>query len=217
MSGLFIKDIRLLMQRKRFLIMFAFLAVTLSYATDGTFIISYLTMVGSMLALSTISLDEFDNGFSFLFSLPVSRKNYAAEKYLFSYIWLGICWFIGVLLQVIMTFAKGEAFASGEFLTLVFVFLAVFMVVLAIMIPIELKFGVEKSRVAMFAVVGICFVIGILIAKIMESMGIDLSNFAERADGLPIVLLPATLIVAALIVSAVSYFITIGIMEKKEF
>ena len=40
------------------------------------------TIVTAIFAITTISYDEFDNGLAFLMTLPVTRKQYVAEKYL---------------------------------------------------------------------------------------------------------------------------------------
>lgn len=42
MAGLFEKDIRILMQRKKALLLFLALSVFIGYSQDGTFILSYL-------------------------------------------------------------------------------------------------------------------------------------------------------------------------------
>lgn len=42
-----------------------------------------MTMFGAMIAVGTLSYDETDNGLAFLMTLPVDRKTYVREKYLF--------------------------------------------------------------------------------------------------------------------------------------
>lgn len=61
-------------------------AVILNYNSDGTFIIGYLTVIGSFFVLSTIGYDEHGNSFAFLMTLPVMRKTYAGEKYLIGFL-----------------------------------------------------------------------------------------------------------------------------------
>ena len=73
----------------------------LSFAMDSTFVVTYFTMIGSLLVLTTISYDTFDNGMPFLMSLPVSGKTYAQEKFLFSLIGLFVSWGTGVVVHFI--------------------------------------------------------------------------------------------------------------------
>lgn len=84
MKGLLIKDFKLLKGQKQFLA--AVLVVTIVFMTTNTslsFIISYITVMMGMITLTTISYDEYENGMGYLFTLPVSRKGYVREKYLF--------------------------------------------------------------------------------------------------------------------------------------
>lgn len=86
MLGLFIKDLKLLKaQKKMFMLVGIVTAVVLFNIQDGTemigFMAGYMVFVGTMAATSTIGCDEADHGTVFLFTLPVSRKEYVLEKY----------------------------------------------------------------------------------------------------------------------------------------
>ena len=81
MRGLICKDLRLMMVQKNFLIMLAAVAlVSLAAMDDPMFVIMYMTLIFTSFILSTMSYDEFDNGFPFLFTLPITRKLYVREK-----------------------------------------------------------------------------------------------------------------------------------------
>ena len=54
MAGLFEKDIRILMQRKKALLLFLALSVFIGYSQDGTFILSYLPMLMIIVMIGTI-------------------------------------------------------------------------------------------------------------------------------------------------------------------
>ena len=86
MLGLFIKDLKLLKaQKKMFMLVGIVTAVVLFNIQDGTemigFMAGYMVFVGTMATTSTIGCDEADHGTVFLFTLPVSRKEYVLEKY----------------------------------------------------------------------------------------------------------------------------------------
>lgn len=93
MTGLLIKDFRLLKVQKNFftLIVFILLGMIL-FSENNFFAISFATFIFSLFSTSTVSYDEFDNGNPFLFSLPVTRKGYVLEKYCF-----GLIFLLGVL------------------------------------------------------------------------------------------------------------------------
>lgn len=84
MKGLFVKDIELMKQQKQFFILVVVMEVILNLAGSGSvsFATGYFTIVTAIFAITTISYDEFDNGLAFLMTLPVTRKQYVAEKYL---------------------------------------------------------------------------------------------------------------------------------------
>ena len=85
MKGLFLKDLGLVKGQKQFfgVILIMMVLFTTAY-TNFAFIIAYITVMVGILTLTTISYDEFENGMGYLFTLPVSRREYVGEKYLFS-------------------------------------------------------------------------------------------------------------------------------------
>ena len=71
MKGLFMKDFLILKnQGKTMLIMFA-MGIMMSLTFEPATLVFYVGMLGCLLALSTISYDEADNGYAFIFSLPI--------------------------------------------------------------------------------------------------------------------------------------------------
>ena len=78
---------------------------------------------------NTISYDENEHGYTYLFSLPVNKKIYVREKYMFSFIMTVFGWGIGVICAGIAVFIKpGEVFdlemLAMELIT-IFVFQAI--------------------------------------------------------------------------------------------
>ena len=98
MKGLFVKDIELMKQQKQFFILVIVMGVILNLAGSGSvsFAIGYFTFVTAIFAITTISYDEFDNGLAFLMTLPVTRKQYVAEKYLLGAGLTAVAWGIEV-------------------------------------------------------------------------------------------------------------------------
>ena len=81
MKGLLIKDLKLLKGQKNFFVVLIVIAIVLSVSMSSpSFVIGYMTFIGAVFTLSTISYDEFDNGNAFLFTLPFSRMDYVIEK-----------------------------------------------------------------------------------------------------------------------------------------
>ena len=94
MKGLLIKDTKIILNQKRFLILFLFVAVVLSFSMDSSFIVSYIPMIGVIMILSTISYDYHDEGFSFLMTMPIKPGDYAVAKYVFTILGVSVFWVI---------------------------------------------------------------------------------------------------------------------------
>ena len=112
MKGLFVKDIELMKQQKQFFVLVVVMGVILNLAGSGSvsFAIGYFTIVTAIFAITTISYDEFDNGLAFLMTLPVTRKQYVAEKYLLGAGLTAAAWGIEAITGVI---CKGVAELQG--------------------------------------------------------------------------------------------------------
>ncbi len=112
--GLLEKDFRLFRyQGGRFFLVIAIVGLFLSLAGNmGTSFVSiYITSVMAIYSGSTISYDETEHGYNYLFSLPVNRKIYVQEKYIFSFILTVVGWCAGIICAGIAAMIKpGERF-----------------------------------------------------------------------------------------------------------
>ena len=72
-KGLVIKDIKLIMSQMRLLfVLMVILAIFMAGSMKMTFFVGYVAILSSFLALSTINYDEMENGFAYLFTMPIS-------------------------------------------------------------------------------------------------------------------------------------------------
>lgn len=217
MKGLLIKDFKLLKLQKNFFIVIVAIAIGLAITNDDpTFMLGYLTFIMSLFTLSTISYDEFDNGNTFLFTLPISRKSYVTEKYSFSLLIGSSSWILAVLLAGAFSLIKGTVPILEIIMTAIMMF-PIMLIVYAVMIPFQLEFGGEKGRIAMAGTVGLLFIIGFLIVKIAELSGIDLLNVINTLPTLSMGMLVVIAVVIAIIIFGISMRISISIMDRKEF
>ena len=217
MRGLITKDFLLIFKRKQTLIIFAVLALVMGFAMDGTFIIGYLTMLTAIVSISTISYDEFENGFSFLMTLPVSRKTYVIEKYLFCSFMGFAGWCVSVVIYMIGKLIKQIPVGLIDELPMLFAILPVMLVFTSAIIHLQLKFGVEKSRIAIFAIYGGMALVVFLASKLLSKSSIDVSELVTGLNALSPALVLMLFLILWLAVTAVSYLISVKIMEKKEF
>ncbi len=217
MTGLIVKDIRQLAQKKKYFLMFGVIALVLAFSMDDTFIISYITMIGMVLAISTISYDEFDNGLAFLMTLPVTRKQYALEKHLFGCCLIFISSILGLVLHFVSCLLKGTNYDIKTVIPTSIVFFAVFCMIMSILVPIELHFGIEKSRVVMLIIFGGVFAIGILGKTLTEKFNIDPTLLLSRFQSISPAVLIGSGVAAVLLILIATTGISVAVMEKKEF
>ena len=217
MRGLIEKDLRLTFARKQTLLIYLVIALIMGFSMERSFLIGYLTMLSMIIAVGTLSYDEYDNGFAFLMTLPFSRRTYVLEKYLFCLMISAAGWCAGVLLSAAGNIIRpgGESLLAE--LPMLAALIPTMYLSTAILIPLQLKYGSEKSRIALFIIFGVIAVL-IIGAKNLAGTGdnpfhrlaVTLSSFSPAA-----VLLVLTAVSA--LIAAASCLLSIRIIEKKEF
>lgn len=217
MKGLLIKDLKLMKNQKNFflviLVVIAFLAAG---SDDLSFPMGFTAFIGTLFTLSSISYDEFDNGNAFLFSLPFSRRTYAVEKYIFGAI-LGCCaWILALLITTVIGVFKGVYPDAETALSACFI-LAMMFLILALMLPFQLKFGGERGRIVLIGCIAFLAAAGTLIIKGLELMGIDLLAILDAMPTVNAGILSVIVLLIALLLFGISCLISVGIVQKKEF
>lgn len=214
MRGLLEKDIRLLMHSKQTFLCFIAIAIVLGVTQKNTFMLGYSTFLIAALLVSTLSYDELDHGFTFLFTLPIDRKMYVREKYLLCIGGSIIAWFIALVLYFIVLTVSGSHSVFSEEMVKGLAFLPVAILFLSLLLPLQIKFGVEKSRLV---VLGVSVFAGIMIYFLAEKSGMLDGNVVVSALGL---IGDAAVDVIGLLVAeclaVVSYLCSCRIMKKKE-
>lgn len=218
MRGLLIKDIKLLSNQMRFYAALLALGILLMVFQENVmFAVSYISFMFGMFTISSISYDEIDHGTGFLMTLPITRKLYVQEKYVFALLSAGGSWLFSVIAGLITMAVKEPKTdlllmtgASASILLVVF-----FM--LSLILPVELCFGVEKGRIAMWGVTGGMLLLIIGGVKVLELMKVDYESIVNRfLENSWEVLAVAAVLFCGFVVF-VSYQISRKGMEKKEF
>jgi len=219
MKGLLIKDMRILLRQKTTFLVIVLLGIFLG--TNGgniSFSMGYMMMVSATLTITTISYDYFEKGMSFLFTLPVTKKMYVVEKYVLSLMIGFAVAVLGYLLNFIGGFLGAQA-AWDEFSLTVAISLAAALLIIALYIPVYIKCGPEKSRVAILIVLGAIAAVGYLLylvikieavqERLMPVVGVIEKMTAGQVAGIG----------AAVwgVLMAVSILVSIKIIQKKEF
>ena len=218
--GLMEKDLRLFFrQGSNLFLVLAFIALffILTGKTGATFIATYIPSVMAVYSGNTISYDENEHGYTYLFTLPVNKKMYVREKYMFSFIMTLCGWGIGVICAGIAVLIKpGEVF-DLEMLAMELITIFVFQAIAGIVIAIRLRFEGEKGRfvlpIAILVIFAGCYIIG---SFVMVNLGLkeSISYMIGEIGDFEIAI---SLIVLSLLVWFASYKYSMRIMKKKEF
>ena len=218
MRGLICKDLRLMMVQKNFLIMLAAVAlVSLAAMDDPMFVIMYMTLIFTSFILSTMSYDEFDNGFPFLFTLPITRKLYVREKYVLALLSGAAAWVLTTLLSAGSCIFSDGALPQLSWFAAAFMVLPMLAVLIALMIPFKLKFGSENSRMALVIAVAAVFALIGAVSGAMQAAGGSLDVLAATLPPMSMALCAALLIAFSAFILLLSYTISVRIMERREF
>lgn len=218
MSGLFMKDLMLLKGQKQFLITLSILVVVFLIAYDNpSFVLTYFTVVLSFFGMTTAAYDDMDNGMTFLLTLPVTRKNYLKEKYCFSAIFPVLSWGIALVLMVAVGRIRRIPLVPEEIFLISAASITVGMLLLTIGLPIQLKFGAERSRIVsgiLFGAVFLgCFFAGKLMAQTKINWDIQLEKILAMNKGIFVLVC----IMLWILLIFISYGISRRILDKKDF
>ena len=218
--GLLEKDFRLFFrQGSNLFLVLAFIALffVLTGKAGATFIAVYIPSVMAVYSGNTISYDENGHGYSYLFSLPVNKKIYVREKYIFSFIMTVCGWGIGVICAGIVVLIKPGEFFDLEMLAMELITIFVFQAIAGIVIAIRLRFEGEKGRfvlpIAVLIIFASCYIIG---SFVRDNLGLkeSISYMIGEIGDFEIAI---ALIVLSLLVWIASYKYSMRVMKKKEF
>ena len=218
--GLLEKDFRLFFRQggNLFLVLvFVALFFILTGKTAAAFIAMYIPSVLAIYSGNTISYDENGHGYTYLFSLPVNKKIYVRENYIFSFV-MTICgWCIGAICAGIAVLVNPEEVFNLEMLAMELITFFVFQAIAGIMIAIRLRFEGEKGRIvlpiAILIIFAVCYTIGSFMKANLELKESILHVIGEIGD----FEIAISLIVLSLLVWFASYKYSMRVMKKKEF
>lgn len=227
MKGLLIKDIKLMTKNKMATLSLLFIAIIFVLMTGKdqqyAFAVGYITMLAGIYASSTISMDENGGSLPFLMTLPVTRRVYVVEKYLFV---IASC-----LIGCILTTMGYVLVNTDQWQTIILQGIVIFAVMsfyYMIMLPLQLKYN-DKSRVALFGLIMFCITAGVVYKKTASQINtagiwLNLSGIKSLAVNIINGILSLNklfVIIAALLIWlicwGVSFCISLEIMRRKEF
>lgn len=217
MKGLIIKDFQLLFSNKRILYIVFAIALFSAMMGDGitlTYISSFVAVMLQVSALATISYDNYQHGNTFLMTLPLRRKDYVIEKYIFC----SIIAFVGIIFSLILgLLARMRTNHMKIEIAVGIVIALVFLIYSFIAIPLELKFGNEVGRTIPFIIGAVIFLIAQILIQVNDSLFDSIMNWLNKLENISDITALMIAIAAFVIALTITIPISIKIINKKEF
>ena len=192
MKELLKKDLLLLKSQIKYIVTIVVICLIMAYANSGfASISSYLTFMGTGLVFNSFSYDMYHNEMTYLFALPISKKEYCLEKYIYALTVTFISWLIAFLIS------------SATHINLETVIVQLAMLFSAF---IYMKYGREKATIIVLMLMLVLFLAA---ASGATSVGMLMSQISAF-------LLIGIYAFVVLIVLIISYRSTISILNDKE-
>ncbi len=190
MKGLLIKDIKLIKTRGIFILfVVAAYAVLQLGAGNSEMSVGLTTLILSIFSITSITYDEYDNGMPFLFTLPITRREYVREKYVFGFALATITWVVmSIICFSFEYFVWTESVnALPEKLAFTVAYLLVVYFMVAFEIAMKLKFA-ERSGLAAMIVMAVMGALIVLVystfdlgAKLIDTKFLEVKLFIGMA------------------------------------
>lgn len=211
MKALLIKDLTALKSSLKLFLAATAVYFLLFFKESPETVVMVLTLMTFFLNLNSLSYDEKANWNAFALTLPLSRKKLAASKYLLSLVLFGAAIALSLLLGLGLMLAFPQLDFT-EYCVTGLAMMGALMLLQAAALPVSLKWGTEKGRLMLL----IFFGLGALAMMFGGSRAEQqLEQFLSRPALLSTLAWLAPAAVAAAF--AASYFLSIRIMERKEF
>ena len=217
MKGLIIKDLCVIKNQMRSLLLILVFFVFISIINkDATFILFLVPFYMIMILITTFSYDEFNKWECYCNSLPLSRKEIVKAKYLLFNASSLIVLILGVLASfIIPNFIENTTFES-IYASIIGVAFGICLVI-SLLIPFYYKFGSQKGRIMLFLTIAILALLIGMITSLDIFNNIELMNIINSLNNLSLGMFTILLIIITVIIMAISYYISIKIYSNKEF
>ena len=214
MKALLIKDFCLLKANKSYLLINLIMAIVISFASPGQgFAIGYLAYLGALYAMTSLTYDEYDNALPFIFCWPIKRDDYVKEKYLFCFASGFFALVVGFVISLLATTISGQG-GLNDLLVGSSFFIAYMAILVALMLPLQLKFGSANIRVA--SVVILVAIGGFTYAGFMlfDKLNINIESLISSINQISLIAIALVILFAFLYFS---YRMSLRIIKQKTF
>lgn len=203
MAGLLLKDLLSLKKQAIAYGAVAVFYVFLAIADGNAMFFGWmLVLLSIMMPLTAVAFDERAKWDKYALTMPVSRTQLVLSKYILSYILIGIA----VTIYIVFSALYGMNIFAKESLLLYAAMIGIAVFFISLLMPAIVKFGTEKARIYMLAIVMVPTLLVMMIAKSGVPMPSE-QTLMHIAYALPVVIL---------LLAVGSILLSISIFKRKE-
>jgi hypothetical protein len=216
MKGLVLKDLYAVISSWKTLLLMALLYGALSLFAGGGYSAYLLALFLMILPMSTFSADELARWDSFAAALPGGRRAVVSSKYLLLLLVAAAALILSLILNLLSLLTGREDGSFGERMLTVLSFTWIGLLVNAAAYPFLFRYGAQKGRI--YLIIAIGFVCG-LGAVGMVLLSLDDSTLWTLLGSLhlPLAAVAAAAVLLLAAALGLSYRVSQGVYEKKEF
>ncbi|MFI3326323.1 MAG: ABC-2 transporter permease [Clostridia bacterium] len=204
MKGLLIKDfLSIKIQLTTYILVVAIWGVTFILNSKIQFFSALMTLLTTMVIQTSMALDERCKWDKFGLIMPVSRTQAVYSKYILAVILSAISFAITVVANIIadkaLVFSSIDTSVTCFFMSLI---------IISINLPVIFRFGYEKSKYMLMALLGIPIALIVIIMELQlfnDNMVMVVTNLLNYIPFL------------AVIIMGISIYLSINFYYKKEF
>ena len=202
MKGLFLKDILNLMQQAKIMLLVIGVWIVIGITGDNASFIGGAMMILAFIApINAIAYDESANWDRYALTMPISRRSLVLSKYLLSFMFSVAGALLSMLVNVLMDGHFWESLQTSAMLA------CAGMIFASLILPVLFRFGVEKGRLIITALV----MLPTLLIMLLPNLELPASN-TQLLQSLAILIPVFTLVLAA-----ASIGLSLRIYRRKEF
>lgn len=203
MKGLLRKDLFMILKYGRTLLIMCVIFLAMSIvAEENFFFIVYPVLLGGVLPVTLLSYDERFGWNRYCDALPITRKQVVDERYLMSLLSFFVLYVLTLAVQAAVLLPKGR---GEDLLELAGLLPSLGLVAPALMLPITLRWGVEKGRIVYYFIIGVIVAAGLVFSNSFVGTDRELGRGSAAA-----VLLVSVAFFAA------SWLLSVKLYEKRD-
>lgn len=184
MKGLLLKDWYMLKKycRSYLLIVVIFLIVSVTTG-ENVFFMVYPMLMAGVIGVTLISYDERSHWNVYCNTLPCTRSQQVHERYIFSLLIMAFTFLVIATVQLVRMLTVGPV-DFDSYLSMMEMLLTTGTLPVAVLMPVVLRWGVEKGRIIYYVVIVAVVAMGYLFSAILQEGGEVLSQMVAFGGGI---------------------------------